>query len=342
MPAQPRYDVSRHSLRQRELAKHAELVAQGESISIGSLQRLRHDSALGRYRRSCESRNGNLLITTSEGVLNGPGLSLRNDRFYNGLSTRDGSFGGGWLSSLLADDIGLLNSGTTATFAGPSEFLATFTKNGSAYVAPFGFNATLIKDANGFTLTYNRTGEQLKFSLSGFLLTDFDRNGQGVTYTYSGSRMLSAFQNSGRHIDISYDTAGKVDVISDSAGRSVSFARNSTGQLKSVDSIRESFLYDSTGRLSEARFIRTGGAGDTASTHRVVFTYDSSRRVTAVKRGTVASGTFLATTTYTYVSGQTTITSPNGSASVFTIDTQGGDGIERRVEPIAVAIVDSK
>ena len=43
VPARPRYNVNRHSLRQRELAKHAELVAQGESISIGSLQRLRHD-----------------------------------------------------------------------------------------------------------------------------------------------------------------------------------------------------------------------------------------------------------------------------------------------------------
>ena len=42
VPARPRYDVNRHSLRQRELAKHAELLAQGESISIGSLQRLRH------------------------------------------------------------------------------------------------------------------------------------------------------------------------------------------------------------------------------------------------------------------------------------------------------------
>lgn len=42
LPARPRYDVNRHSLRRRESAKHAELVAQGESISIGSLQRLRH------------------------------------------------------------------------------------------------------------------------------------------------------------------------------------------------------------------------------------------------------------------------------------------------------------
>lgn len=36
-----RYDVSRFSLRQRELTKHAELAGMGESISIGSLQRLR-------------------------------------------------------------------------------------------------------------------------------------------------------------------------------------------------------------------------------------------------------------------------------------------------------------
>ena len=36
------YDVNHHSLRQRELGKHAELLGMGESISIGSLQRLRH------------------------------------------------------------------------------------------------------------------------------------------------------------------------------------------------------------------------------------------------------------------------------------------------------------
>ncbi|MCY7286828.1 MAG: DUF6531 domain-containing protein [Cryobacterium sp.] len=268
--------------------------------------------------------NGNLLLTSNDGVLNGPGLGLRNDRFYNGLSSRDGSFGGGWLSSLLADDIGLLVSGSTATFAGPNGFTAQFTLSGTTYTAPAGFNATLVKDATGYTLTYNKTGEKLRFSLSGYLMTDTDRNNQGVTYTYNTSnKVTGAAQSSGRSVSIAYNASGKVDSINDSSGRSVAYTRNSSGQLTGVDGDRESYTYDSTGRLSEARFWGTGGSGNTATMQRVAFTYDSSHRVTAIKRGVATSSSFIATTSYAYAAGQTTVTDANNHASVFTIDSAG-------------------
>jgi len=268
--------------------------------------------------------NGNLVITSSDGVLNGPGLALRNDRFYNGLSSRDGAFGGGWLSSLLADDVGLSVASTSATFAGPNGFTARFTLSGTTYAAPAGFNATLVKDATGYTLTYNKTGEKLRFSLSGYLMTDTDRNGQGVTYTYNSSnKVITVTQSSGRHVDITYNASGKVDTVDDSAGRTVTYTRNAAGQLTGVDGDRESFTYDNTGRLSEARYWGTGGSGDTATKQRVVFTYDSAHRVTAIKRGVASASSFVATTSYTYAAGQTTVTDPNGKASVFTIDSSG-------------------
>lgn len=51
--------------------------------------------------------NGNLLLTSADGALHGPSLSIRNDRFYNGLSTTEGSFGAGWSSPLSSFDVGL-------------------------------------------------------------------------------------------------------------------------------------------------------------------------------------------------------------------------------------------
>ena len=80
--------------------------------------------------------NGNLLLTGNDGVLNGVGLALRNDRFYNGLSSSAGSFGGGWSSSLSQGDVGLKTDSTSATFTGSNGFAAKFTLSGSTYTAP--------------------------------------------------------------------------------------------------------------------------------------------------------------------------------------------------------------
>jgi hypothetical protein len=103
--------------------------------------------------------NGNLLLTGNDSVLNGPSLSVRNDRFYNGLSSTEGAFGGGWSSAFSASDVGLQVTSTKATFIGPNGFKAVFTKSGSNWVAPAGFNATLVDGQGIRTLTYNKTGE---------------------------------------------------------------------------------------------------------------------------------------------------------------------------------------
>lgn len=119
--------------------------------------------------------NGNLVITGNSGVLSGPGLSVRNDRFYNGLSTLAGSFGGGWSAALSQIDVGLKLDSTSATFYGPNGFRARFAKSGSTYAAPMGFNATLVTGPGGneaFVMTYNKTGERFTFNSSGYITGD--------------------------------------------------------------------------------------------------------------------------------------------------------------------------
>lgn len=271
--------------------------------------------------------NGNLVITGNDGILSGPGLSVRNDRFYNGLSTLAGSFGGGWSAALSQIDVGLKLDQYAATFYGPNGFRAKFTKSGTTYTAPMGFNATLVTGAGGneaFVMKYNKTGERFTFNSTGYITGDKNRNGVGNTYTYNGSNQLvQVFEASGRSYQIQWvsNTSTLISSINDSAGRNVTYIRNGANQLTRIDAPEarwEEYDYDSSGRISQARFVGTG----TVAT-KVDFSYDTSSRVTAIKRGTVGSSTYAATLGYAYASGQTTVTDPRGGVAVYTLDTQG-------------------
>lgn len=203
---------------------------------------------------------------------------------------------------------------------------AVFTGSPSAWVAPAGFDATLISSGTSqYTLTYNKTGERLTFS-GGRLVTDVDRNGVGNTYTYgiTGSNKVTRItQASGRYIDLSWSSSpARIDSITDSAGRTWTYTR-SNDQLVRVDGPAGQWAeydYDASGRISEARFPGSGGADS-----RAVFEYDSQSRVTAIKQGAVGSSTFVDTTTFAYASSpkQTTVTDGNGHASEYAIDSSG-------------------
>jgi RHS repeat-associated protein len=272
--------------------------------------------------------NGNLLLTSNDGVLNGAGLSLRNDRFYNGLSTQNGAFGGGWSSTLSQTDVGIKTDSTSATFTGPNGFTAKFTKSGSAYTAPSGFNATLTADSSSttkaFTLQYNSSGEKLTFSSSGYLTTDTDRNGTGSTYSYDANgRVNTVSTASGRQYTIGWSggTPAVITGISDSAGRNVQYDTDPSGRLVKVtkpDGNIEQYTYDSAGRVATVQTTGTGN-GDTVTT----FGYDASNRVTSLSVAKTNDATVLYSRTYAYSSGSTKLTDGNGKATTYTIDSSG-------------------
>ncbi|HAQ9610252.1 TPA: hypothetical protein IYE61_002695, partial [Enterococcus faecium] len=211
--------------------------------------------------------NGNLLLTGNDGVLNGAGIALRNDRFYNGLSTTDGSYGAGWSSSLSQVDIGLDVTSTEAKFRGPTGFTATFTKSGTTWKAPNGFNATLTENASStdqrYTLQYNSSGEKISFSTSGYITKDTDRNNIGSSYTYgTDGRINSILTASGRQYLINWASAidNHIATIVDGAGRTIQYDRNAGGQLSRVTkpgSNFEDYTYDSSGRVVTAKMTGT-------------------------------------------------------------------------------------
>lgn len=273
--------------------------------------------------------NGNLLLTSNDGVLNGPGEAIRNDRFYNGLSSANGSFGGGWSSSLSQVDVGITVSGTSPTVHGSNGFSATFTLSGSTYTPPLGFQATLVKNSAStnayWVLSYNSSGEQLQFSTSGYLTADVDRNGIGSNYAYNSYGQVATVTNpSGRQDTVTWysGTSNLINQVQDSSGRNTVYTRNSSGQLTRVDKQRgsyEIYSYDSVGRISQALFTGTG-SGDM----EVDFTYDSFSRVASTKQSLASAPTVvLQSSSYSYASGTTTVTDGRAHASTYAIDAQG-------------------
>lgn len=275
--------------------------------------------------------NGNLLLTDSDGSLSGPGIDLRNDRFYNGLSTAAGSFGGGWSSSLSQVDFGLRVSGTTATFDGPTGITPKFTKSGTTWTAPTGFNATLTEnDASStamYVIQYNKGGEKLSFSSNGYITSDTDRNGTGNHYAYNASNQVSTITNAaGRQFTVSWsgNTPSLITHVDDSAGRDWQYDTTPSGQLSRVTkpgTVSENYTYDSSGRLATAQV-----AGAQGGDELITFGYDSSSRITSIKVALASSpSTLVSSRTYTYGSLSATMTDGNGHTTTYALNAAGNE-----------------
>ncbi len=267
--------------------------------------------------------NGNLLVKANDLTVPAPGYALRQDRFYNGLSTDPGTLGGGWRSNNGARDIGVFLGGWYVDFYGPNGLKLRFDRVGSRpnYVAPAGSNMTLtrISTDNSFALEHNQSGDRMTFSSQGWLTSTRDRNGVGVQYFYNADgTTFSALHQSGRAVQsIAAAAAGQgVAGVKDSANRTVEYTYDPSTQalktVKSVDGKVTTYNYDSTGRLSS--MVIPAAA---AATTTVTFAYDSSHRVTKVTQQPGIE------TSFAYSGGQTIVTDSNGNTATYVIDSSG-------------------
>jgi RHS repeat-associated protein len=271
--------------------------------------------------------NGNLLVKANDSKIAVPGYGLRQDRYYNGLSTSPGTLGGGWQHNNGANDIGVVDGGSYVDYFAFNGAKFRFTASGSSYTAPSGSNLTLTKDAGSTTARYvvtvNKTGEQLKFSTSGWLTSTVDRNGVGETYAYSSSRISSVTHANGRKYTFTYDS-GRLEEINDNAGREIVYEYDSSNRLNDVEdaeNVTTTYEYDSTGRLSKI----TVPFAETVGTITTTIQYDTSHRVKKIIQEKAKIGTIITTveTVFTYNSGQTIVTDPNGNNATYTIDSEG-------------------
>jgi RHS repeat-associated protein len=288
---------------------------------------------------------GNLLLSINDTSSAAPGVAPRVDRYYNSKSARTTDSLGNWTFGT-GSDIGLNMSrdasGDHADFYGPNGFRAHFTfftDSGKWSVVP-GFDATLSGDptqSGDLTLTYNRTGEVLKFGTSSeepetnrWLTSDVDRNGVGLTFGYSGRAYDFALTDAaGRTANFDHDASSSGSVrnatYTDAAGR-VWFYTVTNGRLTDVEGgnwLATSYEYDSAGRLTA--FTAPMDDEGFGVPKRVQITYDSQNRVHEFSIGTYYGGTFSLTakTTFTYATAQTTITDARNNNAVYSLDSQG-------------------
>jgi RHS repeat-associated protein len=228
---------------------------------------------------------------------------------YNSNNDLAGDLGN-WRTDF--DNIGLTtpSDGGSATYYDGTGVRATLEPDGDVWKSGPGLNATLSKVEGGaWKLTYNRTGEYLTFSPSGWVSGRYNRNDEGIEYGYEDSRVTSITDATGKSLGITYvgDTA-IVDEVYDSADRWYTMGVDENDDLISSPPGYQMTYENDSSRLDTFTF--DGRA--------LNFDYDSSNRVTQVTQSRTGEESIV--TGFSYASGQTVVTDPRDGASTFAID----------------------
>ena len=254
---------------------------------------------------------GNYAFARTDLKLPGKGLGFVFERNYNSLDPQNGPLGFGWSHSYNAS-LSVDGSGNVTTRHGDGHTATFAPKIGGGYRPQYGVFDTLVQEADAsYTLTTKeltayRFGSNLK------LLSMADRNGNTVALTYASGLLTRITDTAGRHLDFTYDGAGRITTLTDPLGRTVQFTYDGAGNLvTSTDPAGKvtRYTYDGNHQLLTA----TDPRGNVFVTN----TYDASLRVVTTQHD--AKG---GQTTYAYdsVSRQTTVTDALGQVTHYTHD----------------------
>lgn len=268
-----------------------------------------------------DAATGGFNQTVTDLSLAGIGVPFQLSRSYNSLDrTPGGPLGVGWTYSYAAT-LGVASNGDVVYRAGSGQQLH-FTKQAGGYVPDPGGRATLIASGGGYQLV---SWDQIHylFDSAGKLLSEKDRNGEGLTFSYSGSQLTSATDSAGRTIAFGYDpTSGLLTQVQLPDGRKVQYGYTN-GLLTSVVDARggtTTYSYDANDFLSK----------EVDQNGHTVFqnTYDANSG-----RITQSTDALDRTTSYSWdPSAQTeTITDPRGKAWKEVFD---NNELTERVDPL--------
>ena len=175
--------------------------------------------------------SANLVFDSTDLQIQGTGLNLDIESFYNSLVKTATDLGNGWVLNTGADVHLRLNGDGSLTFKGPGGYSALFIKNSDGtYAMPPNLNATLTHNSDGtYSMSYHKTGEVLTFSAAGLLTKDADKNGNAITFQYNASNQLtSLIDTQQRSVTFSYNAAGFITTITDPTGRTVTYGYDTT------------------------------------------------------------------------------------------------------------------
>ncbi|MDQ2906825.1 MAG: DUF6531 domain-containing protein [Chloroflexota bacterium] len=180
--------------------------------------------------------SGNLVVHASDLHIQGTGVDLSIERFYNEMATdaQTSALSRHWNLSVGADVYLQFNGDGSITYFSPSATTFTFTPNGSGgYTDPAGLNATLTNQGGTtpYHLDFHKNQETYEFGSDGHLKVDKDKNGNKVTFNQSNGVVSSITDTQGRVTSYAYNSADQLSTITDPSGRTVQYAYKADGDL---------------------------------------------------------------------------------------------------------------
>jgi RHS repeat-associated protein len=135
----------------------------------------------------------------------------------------------------------------------------------------------LRKLSNGTFEYRHKQGPTLKFNTSGRLVAKIDRNGNSMSFTYTGSNLTRITDGVGRSVNLEY-TGSSITRVTDPLGRVMNYAYDSSNRLATVIDARGDatrYNYDDLNRITSI----VDGRGNT----KKQIAYDANGRVSQQK-----------------------------------------------------------
>lgn len=198
-----------------------------------------------------DGATGSYYTSTTDLSLAGIGVPFTFTRSYNSADPTSGPLGPGWTDNLNASLTVQPDGDVLARSGDGQQMLFTHNADGS-FTAPPACHSTLTAVGGGYELvTQDQT--HYVFNSAGQLLSDKDRNGEGLTLTYNPDGTLATVVDSGnRTVGFAY-SGGLLSQVTLPDGRNTSYSYNGSGQLAQVTDARgglTKYTYDSGGRLA--------------------------------------------------------------------------------------------
>lgn len=193
---------------------------------------------------------GAYMNSVVDASLSGIGIPFRFARSYTSADTSSGELGVGWTDNY-ASSLAVQANGDVVLRAGDGQQVRYTVQPDGSFVGAPGALATLTKLSDHYELLH-RDQQVDRYDLQGRLLSQRDRNGEGVTLAYDANGLLQTVTDNAQRVISFTHTNGLLTKLSLPDGRSVSYGYTN-GRLTTVTDLRNgttTYGYDGGGRLN--------------------------------------------------------------------------------------------
>ncbi len=255
-----------------------------------------------------------------------------------------GPLGLGWSTSWQTTAI--TASDGTVTITGAGGALRVFqpdSRTAGTYFSEPGDTGTLTTDGQGGYLLTEADGTATDYNPNGTLNYIEDTNGNRITAGYTGSQLTSLTASSGQFLNIGYNTAGLISLVTDSAGRTTTYRYDA----QNLHLISVTGYNGQTTSYTYENVASSGGTGSPPSpnenalasitfpggTHQY-FTYDSEGRL-----ATTSGDGGAQLQSFVYALGEVSVTDGTGDTSHLYYNEQGL--VVKSIDPLGNVILNT-